>query len=295
MKRRVFKDDKLQRQFEENAYCIVPLLNATEVKQLENIYFENRVDEQASVEITIKNPDYELNKKIRDASASVILPRINGYLDNYRLLHSGFIAKIPGKPSAIKLHQDSTFVDEAQFAALNIWCPLTDVDEKNGALYIVEHSNRFFPGLRGQPFKEFDFNSIGDEVIAKYGKILPMRAGEAVIYDTSLLHYSKPNITSNLRLVCNAIVAPGEAQTFYYHFNNQEMILEQYEIDGDFLLLYFSKYLQTGIIEAKRLSTIPITKSTKVSVAEFEQRYQHHNVQKHPTFMERLASLFKKN
>lgn len=295
MKRRVFNDEVLQRQFEENAYCIVPLLSAAEVKELEKLYYDNRVEEQAGVEITIKNSDPGLNKKIRDTMAAVVLPRINEYLYNYRMLHAGFIAKIPGKPSAIKLHQDSSFVDETTYSALNVWCPLTDVDESNGALWIINHSDRFFPGLRGQPFKEYDFNDIGDEIIAKYGKMLPMKAGEAVIYDTALLHYSKPNTTGNIRLVSNVVAVPAEAPAFYYHFNAHEKILEQYEISDDFLLSYFSKFLKTGKIDAKRLNTIPITKSIKVTVQQFEQQYLHHNAKNPSGFMQRLTSFFKKN
>jgi len=295
MKRRVFKDEVLQRQFEENAYCIVPLLSADEVKQLEEIYRYNRVTEQAAIEITIKNPDYEVNKKIRNLTGEVALPCINEYLDNYRMLHAGFIAKIPGKPNAIKLHQDSTFVDESQFAALNIWCPLTDVDEKNGALWIINHSDRFYQGLRGQPFKEYDFNDIGDEVIAKYGKMLPMKVGDAIIYDTALLHYSKQNITGKTRLVCNVVMVPAEAPAYYYHFNNQQKSLEQYEISDDFLLSYFSKFLQNGKIDAKHLNTIPLVNSRKVTVAEFEERYHHYNPAQRTSFSQKLASIFKKS
>jgi ectoine hydroxylase-related dioxygenase (phytanoyl-CoA dioxygenase family) len=294
MKRRVFKDEMLQRQFEENAYCIVPLLAANEVKQLEDIYYNNRVAEQAAIEITIKNADYGLNKKIRDLASAIVLPRIDECLDDYRMLHAGFIAKIPGKPNAIKLHQDSTFVDESRFSALNIWCPLTNVDEKNGALWIIKHSDRFFPGLRGQPFKEFDFNDIGDEVISKYGKMLPVKAGEAIIYDTTLLHYSKQNITENTRLVCNIVMVPTEAQAFYYHFNSQDKTLEQYEISDDFLLSYFNKFLQTGKIEAKHLNTISVAQSRKVTVAEFEERYLYYNAPQRTSFSQKLSSFFKR-
>ena len=294
MKRRVFNDEVLQRQFEENAYCIVQLFSDEDVKQLQDIYYNHRVNEQSAVEITIKNPDHELNRKIRDLTAALALPRINEFLHSYRMLHAGYIAKIPGKPSAIKLHQDSTFVEETQYSALNVWCPLTDVDETNGALWIINHSDRFFPGLRGQPFKEFDFNSVGDELIAKYGKMLPMKAGEAIIYDTALLHYSKPNTTDKIRLVYNVVMVPSEAPAYYYHFNNVDNVLEQYQIDGDFLLSYFSKFLQAGKVEAKLLNTMPLIKTHKFSVAEFEQKYLHHNQQGPTSFMQRLASLFKK-
>lgn len=295
MKRRVFEDDLLQAHFAEHAYCIVPLFSSSEVAQLEKIYHQNRINEQAAVEITIKNPNPELNRKIRDLMAAIAMPRINQYLDNYRMLHAGFIAKIPGKPSAIKLHQDSTFVDESQYSALNVWCPLTDVNEKNGALWIINHSNKFYSGLRGQPFKEFDFNGIGDEVIAKYGKMIPLKAGEAIIYDTALLHYSKPNITQNARLVCNVVVVPSEAPAFYYHFNSNERVLEQYEISDDFLLSYFSKFLQQGKIDAKLLNTIPITGTKKITVTEFEEQYFRYNKPLQINFIQKLRSLFKKS
>jgi hypothetical protein len=293
MKRRVFKDEVLQQQFAENAYCIVPLLSASEIEALEKIYYENRVTAQSAIEITIKNPDGVLNKKIKELTAQIILPRIHQFLDDHRMLHSGFIAKVPGVSNAIKLHQDSSLVDETLYSCINVWCPLVDLDEKNGALWVINHSDRFFPGLRGQPYREYDFHEIGDEVIAKYGVMLPMKAGEAIFYDTALMHYSKQNITGKMRVACNAVMVPTEAPAAFYHFNNEKKVLEKYEVSEDFLIDYFSEYLRTGKVKAHCLETIPDAKTRKIGMAEFEVQYQKYNRSAKTTFTQKLSAAFR--
>lgn len=275
MVRRAFKDDELQRQIDEYGYCIINLLTEDEVNQLLEIYQQNKLPEQEGIEVTIKSSDYALNKKIKDLSAG-IMRKMSSYLIDYRLFHSGFISKIPGKRNAFNLHQDATFVDEDKFLALNVWCPLTDVDESNGGLGIIPHSNLFFDGVRGQPFKEYDCTAIGNEAADKFGKVISMKAGQAFVYDPRLFHYSSQN-NKEMRVVCNAVMLPAEAETVYYHYNKAANALEKYAIDDDFLLRYYGDFSKTGKIEARLINSKSYDGSHKVTIHEFEQKFYQYN------------------
>ena len=275
--RRVFKDDQLQEHFERNGYCIVPLLNIADLIKLESIYYDNPVEEQPAMERSTSTKDLELGRNIKDQAGAVVMKRLNEYLIDFKLLYSGFITKIPGKPNAMRLHQDPSFVDESRFDALNVWGSLVDVDEKNGALWMIPQSNKFFHGFRAQPAREFDFNDIASEITKKYGVMVPMKAGEVIIYCTSLFHYSLANTTDKARVACATVVVPQEATPIYYFHNKEQNTIEMYEIEGDFMIRYFSEYLKTGRVDAKLLSSKPYHEPRKISMEEFEERYHHFN------------------
>jgi len=278
--RAVFKDKELEEHFVKYGYCLVPLLQPSDVQKLEEIYYSNRVEEQAAIERTTSTTNIELGRNIRRLAGEVVGNRASEYLLNYRVLFSGFVTKIPGKPSKMRLHQDPTFVDETQFKALNIWSPLVDVDENNGAVWIVPNSDKFFQGFRGQPAKEFDFDEISVQVMNKLGQIIPMKAGESLIYDTTLFHFSQENASGKIRIANATVMIPKEATPIYYHHNKTLDTLDVYEISEDFMLRYYSEYLKTGVVEEKLLSRGPYKTPRKVSFSEFEEKYHLYNPSK---------------
>jgi len=274
--RRVFKDDKLEEQLEQNGYCLVQLLSPDDIRELERIYYDNRVEEQPAMERSTSSKNFDLSRNIKDLTGALVLKRLEEYLIDYKLLYSGFIAKIPGKKNQMRIHQDPSFVDESKFKALNVWSPLVDVNEQNGALWIVPKSNRFFTGFRGQPVKEFDFNDIGQEIMSRYGVMVPMKAGEVIIYGTSLFHYSHANTTDKARIACATVVVPNESVPIYHFHNREKNTIDVYEIEGDFMIKYFSEYLHSGKVDARLLSSMPYREPHKISMAEFEEKYNQY-------------------
>jgi ectoine hydroxylase-related dioxygenase (phytanoyl-CoA dioxygenase family) len=278
--RAVFKNKELEEHFIKHGYCVVRLLEPSDLQKLEEIYYTNRVEEQAAIERTTSTTNIELGRNIRRQAGEVVGRRASQVLSDYRVLFSGFVTKIPGKPSKMRLHQDPTFVDETQFKALNIWSPLVDVDEKNGAVWIVPNSDKFFHGFRGQPAKEFDFDEISTQVMNKLGQMIPMKAGEALIYDTTLFHFSLENASGKIRIANASVMIPEEATPIYYHHNKALDTLDVYEINEDFMLRYYSEYLKTGVVEEKLLSRVPYQSPKKISFAEFEEKYHLYNPSK---------------
>lgn len=284
--RQVFQDDILQKHFEENGYCIVQALTADDIKQLEQIYYANKVDEQPSIELSIKNKDLTVSRRIEDLTAAIVAHRLSSYLLDYKMIYSGFVTKIPGRHNMSKLHQDPTFVDEAVMKAVNVWCPLVDVDDKNGAIWIVKHSNKFFPGYRGYTVNQFDYSDVFEEVMNRFGTLVKMKAGEVLVYDTSLFHYSRHNTTDKIRIACATIMIPAEATPIYYHHNRELSTLDVYEIDKDFLLQYFDKYLGASEIDYKLLSRSPFQQPVKVTMEQFEEKYCQHNPKPKKSFFD---------
>ena len=273
----VFKNDQLQKHFAEHGYCLVPLMNADDIRELNSIYNANRVEDQPAMERSTSTKDVELSRRIKNLCTEVVAKRLEDYLINYKPLYSGFITKLPGKPNQMRLHQDPSFVDEHLFTALNVWSPLVDVNENNGALWIVPKSNKFFDGFRGQPARKFDYADISDAVMQKFGTMVPMKTGEALIYDTALFHYSLASTAAQPRIASSTVMLPAEATPIYYHYNKELNSLDIYEMGEDFMIRYFSEYLKTGVVKEKLLSRGPYTAPQKVSLEEFTEKFNTYN------------------
>ena len=86
------------------------------------------------------------------------------------------------------MHQDMTLVDEDYFSGINIWCPMVDLNETNGAIEILPKSHRFYKTYRGSSIPDI-YDNVKDEV---RGLMEPcyLKAGEAIIFDQSIIHNS---------------------------------------------------------------------------------------------------------
>lgn len=81
---------------------------------------------------------------------------------------------------------------------------------------------------------------INEEIIEKYMKPIETKAGDAVILDDSLVHYSSPNRTSGLRLAIQLILIPDDAPSIHYHMdprNNPELV-RVLEVDHEFYMQF---------------------------------------------------------
>lgn len=275
--RRVFVDDKLQKQYEKTGYVVVDALSANDVTELLKIYTEQKVSDQPGIELSIWSDDIELKKRISDKASNVIFGKAGKYMNNYRAFYSGYVAKHSGKPNVSNLHKDPTLVDESQFRTFGMWCPLVDVNRQNGAVHVVLNSHKILDGYRGFTTLEYDFVPVTDEVMNNYGTIAEMKAGQVLIYDNALLHYSFENVTDKPRIACNCIIVPSESQTLHLHHNKELNTLDTYEIDGDFMAQYYPKYLFKEIPDRTLLNRVPFKEPIPVTMEMFKKEYERVN------------------
>jgi hypothetical protein len=68
------------------------------------------------------------------------------------------------------------------------------------------------------------------------------KAGEAVILNQSLIHYSTPNLVDDIRIAITSGIKTKNAPMIF-HYKNEKKQIERYEMPEDFLLDFddFSK------------------------------------------------------
>jgi hypothetical protein len=232
--RAVFIDPILEADFQRNGFVRLPFLSAEEVESLKQIFFDTLpisggqiTSDETGVEngqlITYdftfidKNPSYkrEVFKVITDYFGS----HMAGLLADYRPIIANYIRKNTDA-GEVPLHQNWAFADERKCATVSIWCPLVDSTLENGTLQVVPKSHKRFGEVRG-PMIPWELDGIKQEIISKYLVPLNTKAGDCVILDDSIVHYSALNKTDGLRLAIQLICIPKEIPSIHYFMDSR--------------------------------------------------------------------------
>jgi Phytanoyl-CoA dioxygenase (PhyH) len=157
---------------------------------------------------------------------------IDEHMMDYDLIIGTFMMKGAGENSAMYPHQDWTLVDETKHASFNIWIPLIDVDFKNGAMSIMNGGHQMPFTKRGScvPDALQDYTQFYPDNLT----YLPMKAGQALIYDHRCIHVSPPNISGKVRPACAIGIAPKATEVFHYYYDKNNLILKKYKADKNF-------------------------------------------------------------
>ncbi|MBK8352115.1 MAG: phytanoyl-CoA dioxygenase family protein [Saprospirales bacterium] len=217
----IFKNKALQKQFDEEGFVKVQLLNENDIEFLKEKFYKfhpNIESNSFGASSFMKSKEEKLN--IRDTLFPIFLPHFEKIFNDYTYFGSSFLYKTPGKNSDLSPHQDWTIVDEEKYIAINIWTPLIDTNENNGTLYIVpkSQSQRLF-SLRA-PTLPFYFQNYFDTVI-KCGIPTNAKAGEAIILNQSIIHYSSSNNSDTLRIAITSGLKSKDAPMIF-HFKNKK-------------------------------------------------------------------------
>lgn len=251
--RETLKDQELETRFQKDGYVEVPFLNHDEVEMLKKYYFDTLEDSggrlgpedekyQSNAEITYdftfidKNSDYK--QQVFDMITKSFEKHVDKYLSEYKPIIANFIRK-KEDGGEVPLHQNWAFADEHECATVSIWCPLVDSNKENGTLEVVPGSHKRYGEVRG-PMIKSELAGIQQEILDKYMIPVETKAGNCVILDDSIVHYSSPNQTDGLRLAIQLILIPKEVNSIHYHMDlsKDRSLVEVLEVDKDFYMKF---------------------------------------------------------
>lgn len=275
---RVFKSAVLQEKLEKDGFVIVDFYSEEEIQAATALYYKiHPADKKGFYPAT-----YSFDKKFReemDKGLKEIGKRsIEYYLTDVKVVCSSYIVKTPGPESGMSIHQDMTLIDESRFTGINIWIPLVDLTVENGTLFLLPGSHRIFPTYRGSSIREF-FSDVMDEML-DYLQPVFIKAGQAVIFDQSIIHYSPPNYTDKIRIVTNTYFChkDTEFRTYFWDNTTDEKFVEGFLQDDNFMLDYeqFGHNLTKRPTVGKSLGLIPYN-FPKINQSFLESRFKKTN------------------
>lgn len=233
--KRVFQDPEMQKTFEEKGYVTVQFYTPEEIEELNRLYDDlHPVDEKGFYPSTFSQ-DKNYRQKADEEIRRIGNRTISNVLQDQKVVCGSFIVKYPGPDSEMCVHQDMTLVDETEFTGINIWCPLVDLTETNGAIYTLPKSHRLYPTYRGATVPNI-YQDVTKEIVG-FMTPLYLKAGEAVIFDQSIIHYSPPNFSDERRVVTNIYFTHRDARfrTAYYNKEEDPEKVEIFEQDESFM------------------------------------------------------------
>ncbi len=267
----IFKDSDLQRQFQQDGFAKISLLDEASVKRLSDMFYTYMKGAPDSFYSSSYLQDYTQKKLISTKIGEVILPRLERFFCDFTWFGSAYLSKGNGPATEMPMHQDWTIVDERMFVALNIWTPLQDTNEENGTLEVIPGSHRFHACLRA-PTLPFYFMG-HEDAMKKLLVPIHTKAGEAIVLNQAVIHYSKPNMTEQDRLAITTGIKTSGAPMLFYYWNKEEPdVVREYSQDEDFLLQWadFHKDIflppKFGRIKGKKALVYPETTQSEVDL-----------------------------
>lgn len=234
----VFRDDDFRKELNQEGITVQPFLSPEQLESLRAIYegTHSLTDEKGGMFYSVYSQDLAYRERVNEEVQTILQPTLDQWFVDYKNVINSFVIKLPGKASEFAIHQDTTALDEFKYSPLSIWIPLWDVDEENGAMCVIPGTHRLFSPYRGISFP-FPFKNVNGEV-RDYLKPVPVKAGEAVLFDPRILHNSLPNQSEKPRVALICGIFPSEARFRICFKENSKAAIEIYDQEDDFLLKY---------------------------------------------------------
>lgn len=274
--RATFFDSASQRSLERLGYAVVPLLDPDEVDHVTETYWRLGPapgDSRMTIHFDFQSESTAYKASVAESLRPLLEPKVDTILDRHHLFSTNYIMKWPGERSGFAPHQDTTLVDESKHRSVTIWCPLTDTvgadGTDNGILRFVPGSHEFVRWIRAHDPGAFAFEGMEQQIIDRFGVAVPVRAGEAIVFDHRAVHFSMPNSASEPRLVIAMGLRPQEADLLHYRRCGDDQF-DVYGIDDEYYIKMNPFLLRGGVPGYEVVDRITMSRPT-VDAAEFER------------------------
>lgn len=214
-------DPDQDRLLAEHGYAVLDLLTPDHVAALADLFTREHPEEIKGFMASVHMRDGEVRQRVNEGIGSILRGPLDMAMRDYRPLGGSFIAKAKGYPEPLRPHQDWTIVEEDRFRSFNVWIPLCDVDERNGAIRVLPGSHRWLKDVRG-PNTPTPWAGV-QTTLWEATRVLPMKAGQALVYDHRLIHASGPNNSSQARVAAVFGVTHRFAELRYHFLRDQQI------------------------------------------------------------------------
>ena len=231
----LFFDKKHGEEYRDFGYTVVPLLDSADIDKLSKLHEAlkktARLGKQFYTSIWSDNEDHR--RKADESIKDILFPALKTHLKDIQPVFANLMVKATGENSSLLPHQDWSFVDETEYDSATVWVPLVDVTPENGNLQVVPLSHLEFKNFVRPRFADAPFNR---EEISKRLVDISMKAGEALILNSRLIHASPQNNGNSERIAASVVIAPVEAKLKHWVLSDGK--ITELEIEQNFYWKY---------------------------------------------------------
>lgn len=239
---KLFIADSLQQQIDKDGLLTLPFLNEEELAQINDFFYELHPEGvvpemRDGIHMTLWCSDRAYKIHVRNKLNEMLNNACNRVFVNYRKINACFIVKSGGQQTTFQIHQDWSIVDEEKHRAFNLWIPLHEVDNSNGALWVVKGSHKMTNYVRGAGVLFPDLMPVRDKVKEVMTSV-DVEAGTALIFYHRAIHGSPPNMNEKPRVAVALSIVPKDVPLQIAFQKDTSAPLELYEPTDDFIYNY---------------------------------------------------------
>lgn len=255
-KPKIFRDEKLQKEFDENGFVKFHMFSEDQVKRLHSFYLETQLQHEVVIDkkkfhATNDTDNATLINKADSFIKQVMFEEIDKHFYNYKTIAANYLLKQSSSDSELGPHQDLRFVDENRFYSLNIWVATEPTNKTNGGLRFLKGSHHLYDTIRPLPTYPWKYASV-ISLIPSYFTDITTEIGECVVINHSCIHGSYPNLSGRIRIAAILALVPEEAQILHYFLpdGNPANKVEKYSMTlNDFVNLKGGQRPENAVLE----------------------------------------------
>lgn len=273
---KLFNDSRLNQEFLANGMVLLNLLSVDDANTLLNSLLklnpEDGFEPSSSNGSTYHCTFLDQNETYKRAAFNLFLkvfePYVTNIFNEYTIWNANLYVK-PSLTGRFEIHQNWSHIQNEKDTTFTIWCPLVDADEHNGTIQIVRGSHKIVPYYSAKGLPDY-FKSIEAVLLEKYLEPICRTAGQAVIFEDGMIHFSEENKSNKPRYAVQVLVGPKNVNPVYYYFNNEKPdVLEVFEVNREFFLTRNRLSIQKRPEGYKSLGYVK-NQTKQLSQSEFE-------------------------
>ena len=263
-------DADLERRIERDGYAVVDLLDAETVGRLLDAYelLDSGISEGYYPSLMSSDASYK--GQTHDTVVREVWPKMSAFLNDYVPLLGVFMVKHPGPDTDVPPHQDWIVAPEDDRPTMNVWTPLTPIDEATGPMAVLPGSHRYLEGLRGSPTFPTQWNAVHEQVRTDLMEPVHLDVGQAMLYDIRVLHGTPSNRSNQTRVVTSLYAIPNGSQTIHYYRDPNSGSVGGYEVPSDFCTTFKIGEVPDG----EPFVQYPDYQVEELTFADIEARYR---------------------
>lgn len=258
MNQEILYNKEEQCQLDKNGFVIIDFIDQSIVNRLiqdPNLKNLGFLIKEYKYLTSAHEKDIKLRKDISNRIFKEVQDAFNKKIKNYTIFGSIFGNKKAHLQSFVTPHHEWSIVDEDKYRVYDLWVPLVDINLKNGPLFMLPRSQYGVHYKVNRPINTPCFFNDFEEDVKKNSVPILMKAGQGLLFNQSLIHFSTPNYSSKDR-PCIMIAFKDIDAKDNYIYHKDGIYINKYKVPNnftydihDFLNIDISKIKDAQLVE----------------------------------------------
>lgn len=260
----VFRDPATERAFRRRGFVVVDLWEPTAGDLVAQLFDTSDRGERDGYFVSTVLSDTSARAAYDELIRRTFASELAGLMNGYEAFLGALVVKRPTGATTVWAHQDGTCHDESFGPGVIAWIPVTEVDELSGHMRALWGSHRFLPGILATPPTKTCFEDVRDELLDREMPAVEVRRGQALVFNSLVIHGSPPNRSGANRLAAYLRFMPIGAPARHYWYDQDAEEVLGFEVGRDFFTTHVWGQRPTG----EPFERLPVVEPRQLSIAD---------------------------